>query len=109
MINYHEAHNEALNAAKEAAQAMSDKIGGDRDVCGFAWAKIYVDGRTKVAKQLKKIPGWGLAWHSGALELWNPSKFPVQSVSILEAGARAYAEKFNELTGLKMAYGSRLD
>jgi hypothetical protein len=44
------------------------------------------------------------------LSLWNPSGFPTQSISILEAGAEAYAEVLKTKLGLDKVYaGSRLD
>jgi hypothetical protein len=48
--------------------------------------------------------------YSGALCLWNPSGFPTQSISILEAGAEAYAEVLKQKLGLDKVYaGSRMD
>jgi hypothetical protein len=48
--------------------------------------------------------------YTGALSLWNPSGFPTQSISILEAGADAYAEVLKTKLGLDKVYaGSRMD
>ena len=48
--------------------------------------------------------------YTGSLQLWNPSGFPTQSISILEAGAEAYAEVIKQKLGLDKVYaGSRLD
>jgi hypothetical protein len=42
--------------------------------------------------------------------MWNPSGFPTQSISILEAGAEAYAQVLKDQLGLDRVYaGSRLD
>lgn len=106
-MEYREAHQKALDAAYEAAKAHNEKH-GDWDACGFAWVKASVDGRSKAARELKKL-GFSKAWNYG-YDLWNPSRFPVQSVSTLEAGADAYAKTMNELLGGNMFYAqSRLD
>ena len=48
--------------------------------------------------------------YTGSLCLWNPSGFPTQSISILEAGAEAYAQVLKDRLGLDRVYaGSRLD
>ena len=48
--------------------------------------------------------------YTGALSLWNPSGFPTQSISILEAGAEAYAQVLKDKLGLDKVYaGSRMD
>jgi len=42
--------------------------------------------------------------------LWNPSSMGTQSISILEAGAVAYADVIKQRLGLEQVYaGSRLD
>jgi hypothetical protein len=48
--------------------------------------------------------------YTGSLQLWNPSGAGVQSVSVLEAGAEAYAAVIKQKLGLDKVYaGSRLD
>lgn len=109
-MNFREAHELALEAAREAGQAALAKW-GDRDACGFAWVNCYVDGRTKAGRELKKIEGWRRSY-DGGLQLWNPGAkvgIYVQSVGILEEAARGYANKMTELTGQKFYAGSRLD
>ena len=106
-MNYIEIHEKAMQAAKEAAEQAYQQH-GDMSACGFAWVKIFVDGRTKLGKSLAKIPGWSRSY-DGSLQLWNPSKMGVQSVYILEKGAEAYAKVFSELSGVKAYAGSRLD
>lgn len=106
--NVKTAHAAALLAASKAADEYLEKY-GSRDACGFAWASINIDGRTKLAKTLKKIEGWSPKWNGG-LQLWNPANSGTQSISILESGARAYSAKMNELLETdKFSYGSRMD
>lgn len=104
--------------AQTAAHAAADKffqeqLGGvDRYACGFAWVNIYkyagkrIDGRTKVGRAMKAA-GVRQDWN-GTFQIWNPSKFPVQNVDTLEAGARAAAKVF-ENYGFVAYAGSRLD
>jgi hypothetical protein len=41
----------------------------------------------------KALAGYGFRKsYTGSLQLWNPSGLGVQSISVLEAGADAYAE-----------------
>ena len=96
----------ATVAAKSAAQAMYDQI-GDRDCCGFAWVTVYdVRSNSKLGKRLQAAgfkPAYG-----GGLQLWDPSHYPTQSMSVLEAGAYAYAHVL-EGVGLRAYAGSRMD
>ena len=103
-----DATNEAGIQARTAAKAFHAKH-GDRDACGFAWVDVYgVRSNSKVGKWL---PAAGFRKsYTGSLQLWNPSGFPTQSISILEAGAEAYAEVIKQKLGLDKVYaGSRLD
>jgi hypothetical protein len=75
--------------------------------CGFAWVNIYgIKGNTKIGRRMKQA-GIGKDY-TGALQIWNPSKFPTQNVDTLEAGARA-AAKVLEHYGFRAYAGSRLD
>jgi hypothetical protein len=103
-----DATNEAGIQARTAAKAFHAKH-GDRDACGFAWVNVYgVRSNSKLGKWLAAA-GFRKDY-TGALCLWNPSGFPTQSISILEAGAEAYAEVLKNKLGLDRVYaGSRLD
>ena len=103
-----DATNEARIQAHTAAKAMIAKH-GDRGACGFAWVNVYgVRSNSKLGKWLQAA-GFRKDY-TGALSLWNPSGFPTQSISILEAGAEAYAEVIKQKLGLDKVYaGSRLD
>jgi len=99
---------EAQLEARAAARDFFEKH-GDRDACGFAWVNIYgVRSNSKLGKCLTAA-GFRKDY-SGAFCLWNPSGFPTQSISILEAGAEAYAQVLKEKLGLDKVYsGSRMD
>jgi len=103
-----DACNEAAMAARTAAKAFHAKH-GDRDACGFAWVNVWgVRSNSKLGNALKAA-GFRKDY-TGALSLWNPSGFPTQSISILEAGAEAYAEVIKSKLGLDKVYaGSRMD
>lgn len=106
-MNILEAHDVAVAAAKDAAEKYFNQY-GDRDACGFSWVKANVDGRSKIARELKKI-GFQKAWNYG-YDIWNPSQMCVQSISVLEKGSYAYAAKMNDLLGVNVFYAqSRMD
>ena len=106
-----QAHVKALVAAQTAAKAFADKHMNGRDggACGFSWVDVYgVRSNSKLGKWLAAA-GFRKDY-TGALSLWNPSGFPTQSISILEAGAEAYAEVIKSKLGLDKVYaGSRMD
>jgi len=99
---------EAQLEARAAARDFFEKH-GDHDACGFAWVNIYgVRSNSKLGKCLTAA-GFRKDY-SGAFCLWNPSGFPTQSISILEAGAEAYAQVLKDKLGLDKVYsGSRMD
>ena len=103
-----DALNEAGIQARTAAKAFYDAH-GDRDACGFAWVNVY--GVRSNSRLGKTLASYGFRKdYTGALTLWNPSKAGVQSISILEAGAEAYAKVLREKLGLEKVYaGSRMD
>lgn len=99
---------EASLEARKAAQAFYNQH-GDRDACGFAWVNVWgVRSNSRLGKTLQSF-GFRKDY-TGSLQLWNPSKFGCQSISVLEAGAEAYARVLTERLGLEKVYaGSRLD
>ena len=106
-MNIFEANQIAVEFAVNAAKKYYEQY-GDRDACGFSWVKANVDGRSKIAREIKKI-GFSKAWNYG-YDLWNPSKMPVQSISVLETGSNAYAAKMNELLETNVFFAqSRMD
>jgi len=102
-----DACNEAGIQARTASKAFFDRH-GDRDACGFAWVDVYgVRSNSRLGKTLQSF-GFRKSY-TGSLQLWNPSGAATQSVSILEAGADAYAKVITEKLGVKAYAGSRLD
>jgi len=103
-----DALNEAGIQARTAAKEFLQKH-GDRDACGFAWVNVYgVRSNSKLGKALQSA-GFRKDY-TGSLQLWNPRKAGVQSISVLEAGADAYAKVLKEKLGLDRVYsGSRMD
>jgi hypothetical protein len=100
----------AEKAAQQAVQAMYDEHGGDQiGACGFGFVNIYgVRANSKVGKALKQVGFRKEEWNR-SFQLWNPGGYGGQNVDIKEAGARAYANKFKEITGIEIYPGSRLD
>jgi hypothetical protein len=99
---------EACDAAYKAADTYeNDVMQGGWGACGFAWVNIYgIKGNTKIGRRMKQA-GVGKDY-TGALQIWNPSKYPTQNVDTLEAGASAAAEVFKRY-GFEAYAGSRLD
>ena len=102
--------NEARARAWEAAEAHEEKHYPNNGwgACGFAWVNIWgIKGNTKLGRAMKAA---GINKdYTGAYSIWNPSKYPTQNVSTLEAGAQAAAAVFKRY-GFEKAYaGSRLD
>ena len=93
--------------AEQAGQAMYAQV-GERDACGFGWVDVYVDRtNSKQAKELIKA-GFRKDYKPRCLSMWDPAGVPTQSISVKEAGARAYADYLSQL-GLTAYAGSRLD
>ena len=100
--------DKAFYAAVKAATDYKDTH-GESWACGFAWVTVYdVRSNSKMGKALANV-GFRKAY-GGGLQLWNPSGLGVQSISVLEAGAEAYAEVLKQELGLEKVYaGSRMD
>ena len=101
--------DEAKAKAYAAADEHENKYypGGGWGACGFAWVNIWgIKGNTKLGRVMKAA---GIEKdYSGAHSIWNPSKYPTQNVSTLEAGAQAAAQVFKD-AGFTAYAGSRLD
>ena len=95
-----------LVAARQAAAEKHQQV-GERDACGFAFVTVFdVRSNSKLGKLLANY-NFRKAY-GGGLQLWDPSKHPTQSVSVLEAGASAMARELKAV-GLTAYAGSRLD
>lgn len=117
------AGEEAFNAAKPVPIAFQNAGGLDDafdwnkpysvvadGVCGFAWVNVYVDGRSKVAKEMKKF---GLrSDYMGGYNFWAsecaPSARHSQSMQRKEAACEAFAKVLRDY-GYKAYAGSRMD
>jgi len=94
-------------AYRAACDYERNVLAGRMDACGFAWTIIDgIKGSTKVGRTLKKA-GVGQDYLR-RFQVWNPSKYPTQNISTLEAGARAAAEVFKSY-GFDAYCGSRMD
>ena len=100
-------HNEAEVAAN-LAQAAHLKQYGEDAYCGFAWVNVYVErSNSKEAKLLKAI-GFKRDYVPKRLNLWKPGAYNGQSMTVLEVGARAYADVLQK-HGFRAYAGSRAD
>ena len=106
LIQLENAITNGLVAAKRAAEIKHDQV-GERDACGFAWCTVYDVRSNSKAGKLLAAYGFRKAY-GGGLQLWDPSKHPTQSISVLEAGASAMAAELKAI-GLAAYAGSRLD
>lgn len=106
-------HEAQIAAYKAAEEFCNTNMGGrDRGACGFAWVDIteyqgvQIKGNTKIGRLLKEA-GITQDWKR-TFSIWNPSRFPVQSVDILHAGAVAASEVWKR-HGFTAYACSRLD
>lgn len=80
-------------------------------VCGFAWVNVYVDGRSKVAKDLKQF-GAKKDNYGGGYMFWSsevaPSARASQSMQRKEAACGAFAKVLRDY-GFSAYVGSRMD
>ena len=92
---------------RRADRALARNGGQDSFPCGFAWVTVYdVKLSTKLSKEMAKL-GFSKA-HGDGIQLWNPSKSPVQNVDIKLEGAEAYAGLLRH-HGFKAYANSRWD
>ena len=94
-------------AYSAAEQYERDVLQGRMDACGFAWTNIAgIKGNTRVGRALTKA---GIRKdYTRTYQIWNPSNYPTQNISTLEAGARAAADVFKSY-GFDAYPGSRMD
>lgn len=104
------AHAEAKKAATEFFNEKLDGV--DQYSCGFAWVTIYGVNGKKIRRNSKLSQAFARAgvdrdWRNN-LQIWNPSRLPVQNVDTLLAGAEAAAKVLRD-AGFEAYAGSRLD
>ena len=113
--------DETLTAAAAAAHdyiaewkaSTGGNAYGEPMYCGFAWVTVYPKhkGNTrdgKLERRLLEEMGFRRDWTGRAYELWNPSRWPGQSMDAKEAGARAAAQVLQKY-GYTAYAGSRAD
>lgn len=107
--------DEMFAAAREAAKAAADKWFGGKDggACGFAWVTVYPEhkGNTREGKAERKLlesMGFSVDWTGKGWQVWDPAKWPGQSVDVKSAGAVA-AAKVLQKYGFKAYAADRLD
>ena len=115
MIDTDAIRNEMLAAAKSAAQEVADRYFGGKDggACGFAWVTVYPEhkGNTKQGKIERKLlesMGFSKDWTGKGYQIWDPAKWPGQSIDVKSAGAVA-AAKVLQKYGFRAYAGDRLD
>ena len=103
-----EIHQEAIEAAKEAASKQFKTYGAQPFNCGFSSVIAEVKGNTKLGKSFIKQ---GFEKHfSRGYYLWNPSDHMTQDLSVKAAGSTAYIEVINKyLPDIKLYSNNRLD
>jgi hypothetical protein len=116
------AAEEAFRAAKPVPMAVqSSNLGEGFDwnkpyevvadgVCGFAWVNVYVDGRSKVAKEMKKF-GLRSDYYGGYLfSSYDvaPNAGGSQSMQRKEAACAAFAKVLRDY-GFSAYMNSRMD
>ena len=96
-------------AQQESARYFTEQLQGqDQFACGFAWVDVYVDRtNSKIAKELLSI-GFRKDYVPKRLCFWKPGAYNGQSMTVLEVGARAYADVLQKY-GFRAYAGSRAD
>lgn len=104
-MDYQAIYNEALLAGQTAEQKWVEQYGED-PYCGFAWVDLP-SARTPFVTWCKKNGVGSKHWRKG-WQIWRPTGNGTQSMSVLEAGAYAFAEVLTK-HGIQAWAGSRPD
>ena len=102
------ADTEATKAAEQAVTAMILKHGSELPYCGFAWV-VYPERIRKNSQTAKALAAIGFHWNDYYKRMEKHSPYRGQSMDFAEASCQAYADKFKEITGLKLDVRSRAD
>ena len=102
------ANEEATKAAEQAVTAMMLKHGSELPYCGFAWV-VYPERIRKNSQTAKALAAIGFSWNDYAKCMEKRGLFHGQSLDFAEAACRAYADKWKEITGLRLNVRSRVD
>ena len=99
---------EATKAAEQAVTAMILKHGKELPYCGFAWIS-YPERIRKNGNTAKALAAIGFEWNDYYKRMQKRSPYRGQSMDFAEVSCQAYADKFEEITGLKLTVRSRAD
>jgi len=99
---------EATKAAEQAITTMLLKYGSEPMYCGFAWVS-YPERIRKNSQTAKALAAIGFHWNDYLKRMEKHSPYRGQSMDFAEASCQAYADKFEEITGLKLVVRSRAD
>jgi len=99
---------EATKAAEQAVTTMMLKHGSELPYCGFAWV-VYPERIRKNSQTAKALAAIGFTWNDYAKCMEKRGLFHGQSLDFAEAACRAYADKWKEITGLRLNVRSRVD
>jgi len=99
---------EATKAAEQAITTMLLKYGSEPMYCGFAWV-VYPERIRKNSQTAKALSAIGFTWNDYAKCMEKRGLYHGQSLDFAEAACRAYADKWKELTGLRLNVRSLVD
>lgn len=117
-LDRHARYSATLAAAYDAARrAQAGRVENLRALdCGFAWvvvrdAAFMRWARDNAARGITSsaIPSYGSKHYAGGWCFWCPGPFNGQSISIHEAGARAFRDIMAHGLQCNVEFGSRLD
>jgi len=102
------ADTEATKAAEQAITAMLLKYGSEPMYCGFAWV-VYPERIRKNSQTAKALEAIGFSWNDYAKCMEKRGLYHGQSLDFAEEACRAYADRFKEITGIRLNVRSRVD
>ena len=102
------ANEEATKAAEQAITAMLLKYGSEPMYCGFAWV-VYPERIRKNSQTAKALEAIGFTWNDYAKCMEKRGVYRGQSLDFAEEACRAYADKWKEITGLRLNVRSMVD
>ena len=102
------ANAEATKAAEQEVTAMMLKHGSELPYCGFAWV-VYPERIRKNSQTAKALAAIGFTWNDYHKRMEKRGLYHGQSMDFAEAACQAYADKFKEITGLKLNVRTMVD
>ena len=102
------ANDEATKAAEQAITTLMLKYGSEPMYCGFAWV-VYPERIRKNSQTAKALSAIGFTWNDYHKRMEKRGLYHGQSMDFAEAACQAYADKFKEITGLKLNVRTMVD